>query len=55
MQELRAKAGRSKQARGKTVREGQRKTVQFDDDELQGSTVDEDSAAEPVYDSVFKK
>jgi hypothetical protein len=56
VQEFRAKAGRSKQARGKTVLEGQRnKTVQFDDDELQGSTVDEESAAEPVYDSVFKK
>jgi hypothetical protein len=56
VQEFRTKAGRSKQAGGKTVLEGRSsKTVQFDDDELQGSTVDEPSAAEPVYDSVFKK
>jgi hypothetical protein len=56
VQEFRSKAGAAKQARGKTVLEGRRaKTVQFDDEELQGSSVDVPAAAEPVYDSVFKK
>jgi hypothetical protein len=53
---FRDKAGRAKQTRAQTVLEGkQGKTVQFDDDEVQGSTVDAPEAAEPVYDSVFKK
>ncbi len=53
---FRNKAGRAKQTRSQTVLEGkQGKTVQFDDDEVQGSTVDAPAAAEPVYDSVFKK
>jgi hypothetical protein len=56
VQEFRSKSGRAKQTKAKTVLEGQRsKTVQFDDEDLQGSTVEEAEAAEPVYDSVFKK
>lgn len=56
IRDFRDKAARAKQARARTVLEGKRaRTVQFDDAELQGSTVAAPGAAEPVYDSVFKK
>ncbi|WP_428267045.1 ARPP-1 family domain-containing protein [Haliangium sp.] len=53
---FRAKAERAKRAHGRTVREGKAaRTVQFDEPELQGSSVNNPYDAEPVYDAAYKK